>query len=99
VGWFCQKALEISKGSATEKFKISGTGKQVRDVLHVDDMKALYLLAIENIESIQGHAFNIGGGLDNSLSLIELFVCLEEILGVNMNYERLAVRSSDQRFL
>lgn len=97
VGWFCQKAVEASKGLLKEPFTISGTGKQVRDVLHADDMKRLYLAAVDNIEKAKGQAFNIGGGIDNSLSLLELFSLLEQFSGANMNYTRLPVRESDQR--
>jgi CDP-paratose 2-epimerase len=97
VGWFCQKAVETSKGNLKESFTISGNGKQVRDVLHVDDIKRLYFVAIQNIDEVKGEAFNIGGGLENSLSLLELFLLLEKILGVKLKYEQLSVRESDQK--
>ena len=97
VGWFCQQAMETKNGTLKEPFTISGTGKQVRDVLHADDMKRLYSSAIDNIEQAKGQAFNIGGGIANSLSLLELFALLEEIAGVKLNYTELPVRESDQR--
>ena len=97
VGWFCQKAVEASKGLLKEPFTISGTGKQVRDVLHADDMKRLYQAALTNIDQAKGQAFNIGGGIDNSLSLLELFVLLEKISNVKLEYTKLSVRESDQR--
>jgi CDP-paratose 2-epimerase len=97
VGWFCQKAVEAKNTSLKEAFTISGTGKQVRDVLHADDMKRLYLAAVINIEQAKGQAFNIGGGSENSLSLLELFALLEEISSVKLKYTRLPVRESDQR--
>jgi CDP-paratose 2-epimerase len=97
VGWFCQKAVETRQGKLKETFTISGTGKQVRDVLHADDMKRLYMAAIENIENAKGQVFNIGGGMMNSLSLLELFALLEEIVGVKLNYIKLPPRESDQR--
>lgn len=96
IGWFCQKALEIKSGKAKELFTISGTGKQVRDVLHADDVVSLYFASVEHIDSIKGKAFNIGGGIDYSLSLIELFAMLEDILGIKMNYKQLPPRESDQ---
>lgn len=98
VGWFCQKAIETSRGELHEPFTISGTGKQVRDVLHAEDMKRLYMAALVNIDKAQGHAFNIGGGIENSLSLLELFSLLEELLNIKLEYRRLPVRESDQRF-
>lgn len=97
VGWFCQKAIEAKNGVAKEPFTISGTGKQVRDVLHAEDMKSLYFAAVENIEKAKGQVFNIGGGSANSLSLLELFSLLEEIANVNLGYMKLPVRESDQR--
>jgi len=97
VGWFCQKAVEAKTGAAKAPFTISGSGKQVRDVLHARDMISLYFRAVERIQDAKGQAFNIGGGMDKSLSLIELFSLLEELLDVKLAYERLAPRESDQR--
>ncbi len=97
VGWFCEQALNTSKGENSEPFTISGNGKQVRDVLHADDMVNLYFLAAEKAGSIKGEVFNIGGGADNSLSLLELFDILEDGLGVKLNYKKLPSRVSDQK--
>lgn len=97
VGWFCQKAVETKNGTLKEPFTISGTGKQVRDVLHAEDMKRLYSAAINHIDSASGHAFNIGGGIENGLSLLELFTLLEASSGVELQYKKLPVRESDQR--
>lgn len=97
IGWFCKKALEIKNNTLKEQFTISGNGKQVRDVLFADDMTELYFKAIENIEKAKGQAFNIGGGMTNSLSLIELFSILEKELGVQMNFTKLPPRQSDQK--
>jgi CDP-paratose 2-epimerase len=96
VGWFCQKALE-TKNNIKTTFTISGNGKQVRDVLHAHDMVSLYFSSLENIDKICGQAFNIGGGIENSLSLLELFKLLENILETKLSYEKLAARASDQR--
>jgi len=76
-------------------FTISGNGKQVRDVLHADDIVQLYIYATTNIDRCAGEAFNIGGGMRNSLSLLELFTLLEELLGVKLIYENLPPRESD----
>jgi CDP-paratose 2-epimerase len=97
VGWFCQKTVETSSGIVKKPFTISGNGKQVRDVLHADDMKRLYLAAIQNIDRAKGHAFNIGGSVDNSLSLLELFELLEKIANISLSYIKQPVRESDQR--
>jgi len=97
IGWFCQKALEARKGKQKQMFSISGNGKQVRDVLYADDMVSLYLLAIDNIDKIKGEVFNIGGGMANSLSILELFTVLEKEIGVNLEYQKTAWRQSDQK--
>lgn len=97
LGWFTQKALEIKTGTAKELFTISGNGKQVRDLLYASDCVALYLKAAEKIEAIKGQAFNIGGGIENSSSLLELFKFLEKELEIDMPYRQLPVRESDQR--
>ena len=97
IGWFCQKALETKIETLTEPFTISGTGKQVRDVIYVNDMISLYFQAVEKIDSAKGQAFNIGGGIENSLSLLELFSILEEELDIQMKYTNLPPRESDQR--
>ena len=96
IGWFCQKAVEIKNKTLKEKFTISGSGKQVRDVLHAEDVVSLYFNSVENIDKIEGKSFNIGGGIENSLSLIELFKLLEELLEITIEYEKLPARESDQ---
>lgn len=96
VGWFCQKALEIKKGIAKEPFTISGTGKQVRDVLHGSDVVNLYFAA-KDVKEAYGHVFNIGGGIENSLSLLKLFAMLEKMLDIKMQYTQLPWRESDQK--
>lgn len=97
IGWFCQKALEARANPGSEPFTISGSGKQVRDVLHADDMKRLYRAAMVHADRASGQAFNIGGGIGNSLSLLELFALLEEIVGVTLTYTKLPDRECDQR--
>ena len=96
VGWFTTKALEIKEHKLNVPFTISGNGKQVRDLLYASDTVALYLNAAEKIESIKGQVFNIGGGIENSSSLLELFSFLETELDVKMTYTKLPPRESDQ---
>lgn len=97
IGWFCQQAAATKNGTLKEPFTISGNGKQVRDVLHADDMITLYFGALGNIQTARGNAFNVGGGIGNSLSLLELFGLLEEFSGIKLVYTKLAPRESDQR--
>ena len=97
VGWFCQQALSTKATPHRPPFTISGDGKQVRDLLFVDDAIACYLAAVKQIAQARGQAFNIGGGMANSCSLLELFALLEAEVGVKLRYERLPWRHSDQR--
>lgn len=96
VGWFCQKAIE-SMGAKRPRFTINGDGKQVRDVLHGDDLVAAYVAAAREIERTAGQAYNIGGGVANALSLVELFAILERQTGAQMSYTRLDWRAGDQK--
>jgi CDP-paratose 2-epimerase len=97
VGWFCKKALDIKNKENCSPFTISGTGKQVRDVLHVKDVVNLYFNVSANIDNLKGQAFNIGGGFKNSLSLLELFSFLENTLDIKMEYIKNPGRISDQK--
>jgi len=58
-----------------------GTGKQVRDILHVDDLVDLIDLQIHQIEKFGGKVYNVGGGLENSASLLEMTTICEKITG------------------
>lgn len=96
ISWFCQKAIE-TKYDKNTIFTISGNGKQVRDVLHAEDMIKLYISAPKHIDKAKGQVFNIGGGFENSLSLLELFSFLEKKLNIKLNYTKLPPRESDQK--
>lgn len=96
IGWFCQKAIETLK-TPEASFAISGNGKQVRDILNAEDMVTLYFAAIDKHNTMCGHAYNIGGGMQNSLSLLELFTMLENKLNISLNFTHLPPRESDQK--
>jgi CDP-paratose 2-epimerase len=98
VGWFCKHALDLKNNLNDKPISIAGTGKQVRDLLHVSDLVSLYFSTLSNIEHTQGQAFNIGGGIENSLSILELFQELDDILGIKINYINSPTRISDQKF-
>jgi len=98
VGWFCMQALAQKNNPSSEPFTISGDGKQVRDLLHVEDAVLCYLEAARQIDQIKGEAFNIGGGFANSCSLLELFGLLEGMVGISLRFTKDAWRHEDQRF-
>lgn len=58
-----------------------GTGKQVRDFLHVADLLDLIDIQIRDLEKLQGQMFNVGGGASNTLSLWETTQLCQEITG------------------
>ena len=58
-----------------------GTGKQVRDFLHVDDLWSLVDLQLRDIDRYAGGCFNAGGGRTNSLSLLEMTRLCQELTG------------------
>lgn len=58
-----------------------GKGKQVRDVIHIDDLFDLLKVQLANIEKFNGQIFNVGGGRENSVSLSELTRYCQEISG------------------
>tara|TARA_B100000886_G_scaffold331720_1_gene283549 strand:- start:81 stop:1133 length:1053 start_codon:yes stop_codon:yes gene_type:complete len=103
IGWFCKKAIEQKKQKKSNQkispFTISGSGKQVRDVLHANDLVDLYEKAFFVKEKLNGEIFNIGGGISNSLSLLELFNLLSELLDLDqLTYNTKPRRQSDQDF-
>jgi CDP-paratose 2-epimerase len=97
VGWFCQQALDV-KDNSRHAFTINGNGKQVRDLLHVSDAVACYLAAHEHRLQARGNAFNIGGGYQNSMSLLELLLHLERELHVKLTPGQLPWRANDQKY-
>tara|TARA_X000000950_G_C13917120_1_gene661567 strand:- start:1944 stop:2951 length:1008 start_codon:yes stop_codon:yes gene_type:complete len=98
IGWFVDQAKK-TKTNPNHRFTISGDGKQVRDVLYVDDVINLYFMTSTSseIQKLSGNAFNIGGGFDQSISLLELFDFLEKELQINLNFVQKDWRKNDQK--
>lgn len=76
-GWVAWFAIASMLG---RDITIYGDGKQVRDVLHVDDLLRAYEAAIRAPEKVAGEAFNVGGGPNQIISLIDLIDVLEDRL-------------------
>mgnify|MGYP000300607896 CR=1 FL=1 len=89
VAWFVIATL------LEKTLTIYGDGKQVRDVLHVSDLIRAYDLFIES--NTKQSVFNIGGGSENTLSLLELLDLLEEITGKRAKIGYDDWRASDQK--
>jgi CDP-paratose 2-epimerase len=84
--------------SGTE-ITIYGDGRQVRDVLFIDDLVDALLAAQRAMPSIGGQAFNIGGGPDNSVSLLELAHMIEQLMpGKPLDVRFDTWRPGDQRY-
>ena len=78
-GWLAHFVIATQLG---RPISIYGDGKQVRDMLYVDDLVRAYKLAIERIDKVSGKVFNIGGGPNNALSIwAEVGEMLEELAG------------------
>lgn len=91
VAWF------VIASTLGRDITIFGDGKQVRDVLHVDDLLRAYEAAILAPEKVAGEAFNVGGGPDRLLSLVDLVGLLEERLGQTIPLRWDDWRPGDQR--
>jgi len=76
---------------------VYGSGKQVRDLLHVTDLVDAYMLALEQPKNLQG-AFNIGGGQANSLSVLEALTILGAELGSEIKFSFSGERPGDQKY-
>ncbi|HEY0143036.1 MAG TPA: SDR family NAD(P)-dependent oxidoreductase [Thermoanaerobaculia bacterium] len=81
-----------------EPITIYGDGKQVRDILFVDDLVDAFLLAAEHIDACSGQAFNIGGGARNTVSLRELLSMIARFEGREARVDWGDWRTGDQKY-
>jgi CDP-paratose 2-epimerase len=81
-----------------EPIRIYGDGRQVRDVLQVDDAVSAYLAAFARISAVAGQAFNLGGGPANAISLLQLLGCIEGLMGCKPQIQFDGWRAGDQRY-
>lgn len=73
VAWF------LIATALRKHITVFGNGKQVRDLLWIEDLCSIYLKCWQCKEFPKGQAFNVGGGKENTLSLLELFGLLEKM--------------------
>lgn len=76
---------------------IFGDGKQVRDLLHVDDLIRAYMQAIKNIKKSAGEIYNIGGGKNHTFSLLEYIEFLEKAANRKIPLKYKDWRPGDQK--
>lgn len=94
-GWLAWLMIAAVTG---RQITIYGDGKQVRDILFVEDLVDAMLFAHANIEAVSGRAFNIGGGPGNTISLLELIALIGDLQGERPPLRFEPWRAADQRF-
>lgn len=94
-GWLAWFNIAVLTG---KPITIYGDGKQVRDILHIDDLIELYDRAIDKIDYLTGKVFNIGGGPENVISVwAELGPRLMELAGMHIPVRYADWRAGDQK--
>jgi CDP-paratose 2-epimerase len=94
-GWVAHFLIRALAG---EPISIYGDGRQVRDILFVDDAIEAYVQAWRQIDRVKGRAFNLGGGPANAVSLIQLIAEIEALTGVKVMAGFYPWRAGDQRY-
>jgi CDP-paratose 2-epimerase len=94
-GWVAHFALQMLRDGV---LTVYGDGRQVRDILYIDDLLDAMLLGMKNIQTVAGQPFNIGGGPDNAVSLLEVIGRLAELSGVEPQIHYGPRRKGDQPY-
>jgi CDP-paratose 2-epimerase len=94
-GWVAHFLIRAIEG---KPITVYGDGMQVRDILFAEDLVDAFLLAQSNIHTLSGQAFNIGGGLGNTISLMELLDLIAMVQGEKVATRLKEWRPGDQRY-
>ena len=94
-GWLAHFLYSVQAG---RPISIYGDGRQVRDVLYVDDAVDAYTAAWDRIGQVSGQAFNLGGGPGNAVTLLEVLAEIGEISGRQADLRFSDWRPGDQRY-
>jgi CDP-paratose 2-epimerase len=94
-GWVAHFLIRALTG---EPITLYGDGRQVRDILHVRDVVAVYRAALARIDRAAGRAFNVGGGPGNAVSLLQLLDHVGALLGRPVERSFQDWRPGDQRY-
>lgn len=92
-GWI---AHLIYSALQSRPLSIYGTGPQMLDVLAVQDLLRAFSTAYEKRSKTAGQVYNIGGGADNTISLLGLIELIQNILGLRLEYRFRPARPGDQ---
>lgn len=94
-GWV---AYFVIQALLDKPITIYGDGKQVRDVLYIDDLIDAYWKSYKNRQKVSGEIFNIGGGKNNTLGILEFVKYLEQRLNKKIEYKFSSWRPGDQKY-
>jgi len=94
-GWVTHFLLRALEG---DPITLHGDGRQVRDVLHADDLVEAFAAALSRFDRVGGKAFNVGGGPTNTVSPLELLSLIETVGGRRLEVRLGAWRPADQRY-
>lgn len=94
-GWVAHFLIQNMKG---KPLTLYGDGRQVRDILFVEDLVEAMLIAREKMPQLTGRAYNIGGGVVNSTSLLEILHRIEALTGRHSEYTFDDWRLGDQKY-
>lgn len=94
-GWLAHFIYSALEG---RPLTIYGDGKQVRDVLCVDDLLRAFEKVRANLDVTAGQVYNVGGGPANSVSLLEVIDEIEGVIGKKIQFQLQRSRPGDQLF-
>jgi CDP-paratose 2-epimerase len=94
-GWVAHFLIRAIEG---KPITIYGDGRQVRDILFADDLVDAFVRAWSRIGALAGRAFNIGGGPERTISLLELLAMIEALRGTKPEIKLDDWRTGDQRY-
>jgi CDP-paratose 2-epimerase len=94
-GWVAHFLLKMLEDQPITVF---GDGRQVRDLLYVDDLIDAMLAAQSDIDNVRGQAFNVGGGVENAVSVREVLGQIAGALGRAPRLDWQDWRAADQRY-
>lgn len=94
-GWL---AHFLIRAMDRQPITLYGDGRQVRDVLFIDDLVNAFLVGREQVKELSGQAFNMGGGPANTISLLELLHLIRHLSGYSPDLEFAEWRQGDQRY-
>jgi CDP-paratose 2-epimerase len=94
-GWVAHFLIRAMEG---KPITLYGDGRQVRDLLFVEDLVEAFVLALRHFDRVKGKAFNVGGGVANTVSLLELLDQIEGLHGRRPEVHFEEWRTGDQRY-